>query len=131
MAVMSAKLFLSRGVLNDHQLFDLAYDLAKRLLSKQLPKDKIRKLMNFLRYYKRFESPEMFAKFEREIGILTERNITMGIEEFLLDRAKKEGIEQGEYKKSLAIAREMKNDGIPLNQIAKFTKLSIEEIESL
>ena len=63
----------------------------------------------------------------------------MGIEEFLLDNAKKEGklegieegIEKGIEKNSREIAIEMKKDGIPLTQIARFTKLSIEEIEKL
>jgi predicted transposase YdaD len=171
MAVLSAKLFLSRNSLNDQQVFDLAYDLAKRLLKKQMPKDKIRKVMNFLRYYRRFENPEMFAKFEQEISILTERNITMGIEEFLLDRAEKQGIEKGielgieqgiekgmeqgiekgieqgiekgieqgielgiekgKHEETLAIAREMKKDCIPVAQIQKFTRLSVAEIEKL
>ena len=51
----------------------------------------------------------------------------MGIEEFLLDRARKEG----KHEEAIAIAREMKADGIPIEQIAKFTKLSIEEIKRL
>ena len=49
----------------------------------------------------------------------------------VLDYALKEGIEKGEYKKALDIAREMKKDGLPIEQIVKFTKLSIEEIEKL
>jgi hypothetical protein len=46
--------------------------------------------MTFLRYYLRFENPEIFTKFEEEIAVLTERKVTMGIEEFILDQAKKE-----------------------------------------
>jgi hypothetical protein len=45
----------------------------------------------------------------------------------VLDYAAKEA----EYKNSLAIAKEMKKDGLPLAQISKFTKLSIEEVEKL
>src|SRR5690606_14656056 len=49
--------------------------------------------------------------------------------------AKKQGIAQGiaegERKKAIEMAREMKKDGLPVEQIAKFTKLSIEEIEKL
>jgi len=37
---------------------------------KQMPKDKIRKVMNFLRYYIHFENPEMIAEFEQKINIL-------------------------------------------------------------
>ena len=40
-------------------------------------------------------------------------------------------VKEAEYKNSLAIAKEMKKDGLPLAQISKFTKLSIEEIEKL
>lgn len=135
MVVLSAKLVLSSKKLEDQQLFDLAYGLAKRLLNKQMPKDKIRRVMNFLRYYLRFENQEMFIKFEQEIGNLTNKNITMGIEEFLLDRAEKEGIEKGiqkgKHEEALAIAREMKKEKFPVEQIAKFTKISVEEIEKL
>ena len=51
--------------------------------------------MNFLRYYIHFDNPEMITKFEQEISILTKGETTMGIEEFLLNQAKSEGIEQG------------------------------------
>jgi hypothetical protein len=107
MAVLTAKLSLSRPALKDQQLFDLAYDLAKRLLTKQMPKGKIRKLMNFLRHYMRFENKEIIAKFEKEISILTERSTTMGIEEFLLDQAKSEGMTQKELEKNIAFTRNL------------------------
>ncbi|EHQ30063.1 hypothetical protein [Mucilaginibacter paludis] len=67
----------------------------------------------------------------------------MGIEEMLLAEAKEEGkIEgklqgklegklEGEREKALAIATEMKKDGIPNEQIARFTKLPVEYIEKL
>jgi predicted transposase YdaD len=91
--------------------------------------------MTFLRYYLRFENHETLTKFEQQITVLTGGSNTMGIEELLLDRAKKEGIEEGiekgEYKKALDVARETKNDGIPFAQIEKFTRLSMEEIEKL
>ena len=115
MAVLTAKLALSRPALKDQQLFDKAYDLAKRLLTKQMPKGKIRKLMTFLRYYLLFENPEIIAKFEQEITILTGGDSTMGIEEFLLDSAEKKGIEKGiekgmtqkELEKNIAFTRNL------------------------
>jgi len=59
----------------------------------------------------------------------------MGIEELIVDQAKKEGIEKGiekgELSKAKSIARAMKNDGISIEQIAKFTGLSVNEIEKL
>ena len=107
----------------DELLLTLKLNLARLMLAKQIAKEKIRVLMNFLKYYVRFENQEINAKFEQELEILTERSTTMGLEELLLDRAKHEGV--------IAVAREMKKDGIPLAQIAKFTKLTIKEIENL
>ncbi|EHQ26815.1 hypothetical protein Mucpa_2703 [Mucilaginibacter paludis DSM 18603] len=46
-------------------------------------------------------------------------------------KGREEGREEGEYRKSLAIAAEMKKDGFSVEQINKFTKLSVEEIERL
>jgi len=43
MAALTAKLALARPAIKDQQLFEMAYDLAKRLLNKQMPKAKIRK----------------------------------------------------------------------------------------
>ncbi|SHM97891.1 Rpn family recombination-promoting nuclease/putative transposase [Mucilaginibacter sp. OK098] len=135
MAILSAKLAISRQSLDDQRLFDLAYDLAKRLLNKKMPKDKIRKVMNFLRHYPRFENPEMFSKFEKEISILTEGSTTMGIEEFLLDQAKKEGlekgIEKGIEKNTIDTALKMKESGLDLSLISNITGLSIKKIEKL
>ena len=127
MAVLSAKLSLQRPELKDQQLFEQAYGLARRLLTKQIPKQKIRKVMTFLRYYLRFDNPEISAKFVKALKVLTEKSNTMGIEELLLDQAKKEG----KLEDAKEIASAMKNEGFPVDQIAKFTKLSIDEIEKL
>ncbi|EHQ26285.1 hypothetical protein Mucpa_2146 [Mucilaginibacter paludis DSM 18603] len=55
-----------------------------------------------------------------------ERGIQKGIEKGI-----EQGIEKGEYKKSIKVAIEMKKEGIPNTQIAKFIKLPIEVIEKL
>jgi predicted transposase/invertase (TIGR01784 family) len=51
--------------------------------------------------------------------------------DYAVSTAEARGMEKGEYKKALDIAREMKKDGLPLAQISKFTKLSVQEIEKL
>ena len=63
----------------------------------------------------------------------------MGTREYLLDKAKKEGIQtgiekgkaDGERKKAIAIALEFKKMGLPIADIAKGTGLTVEEIEKL
>ena len=143
MAILSAKLALSHHSFDEQQFFHLAFNLAKRLLNKQIPKEKIRKVMNFLRYYLRFENPQMIIKFEQEITTLTERSVTMGIEEFLLDQAEKkgvekgiekgieEGIEKGIEKTKREIALNMKNSGLDISLIANITGYSIEDIKRI
>ncbi len=73
----------------------------------------------------------MFIKFEDKIATLTERNTTMGIEEFLLDRAEKNGIEKGREENTREIALRMKKSGFDISLIANITGLSVEEIEKL
>lgn len=139
MVVLSAKLMLSKQKTNDEQLFARAYDLVKLLLSKHISKGKIRNVMNFLKYYIRFENPEMIGKFESEIALLTERSITMGIEELIIDRARKEGIlegreegiEEGVKKNQRENALKMKQSGFDIKIIADITGLSLAEIKKL
>ena len=52
-------------------------------------------------------------------------------EEKAEERGIEKGIERGEYKKAIAIARELKKEGLAIEFIAKTAKLSIEEIEKL
>ena len=76
----------------DEFLYVFKSNVARQLLVKELPKKKIRMLMNFLRFYVRFDNPDYNTTFDREVEILTDRNETMGVEEIILDLAKKEGI---------------------------------------
>lgn len=118
-------------------MLDLKINLARELLSRSIPKTKIRVLINFLRYYVRFSDPINNSIFEQEINNITGGTNTMGLEELLLDRAKKEGIREAEIKaesKALeekkAIAKNLKDKGIDLKIIAEATGLSLEEIQS-
>ncbi len=49
----------------------------------------------------------------------------------VLDYAVQEALEKGKHENAMTIAKEMKKEGMPVAQISKFTKLSIEEIEKL
>ncbi|WP_294346602.1 hypothetical protein [uncultured Sphingobacterium sp.] len=79
------------------------------------------------------------SKFEKEIETKIGRSDTMGTQEYLLDKAEKKGIQKGIQKgkiegkreEAIAIALEFKKMGLPIGDIAKGTRLSIEEIEKL
>ena len=47
------------------------------------------------------------------------------------EEGKEEGIEEGSKQKAYEIAKSMLEENIPIEAIAKFTKLNIEEIEQL
>ena len=76
----------------DELLLGLKLKLAHEMLAKQIPKEKVRVLINFLRYYVRFENKETNVTFDTEFEKLTERSNTMGIEELLLEKARHDGV---------------------------------------
>jgi len=116
----------------DELLFGLKLNLAKQLLVKQITKDKVRVLMNFLKYYVRFENPDINAKFEQEVEILTERSTTMGIEELLLDRAKREGKAEGKAEGKQDVIENMITElGLADEQIARIAKVSLEFVQKV
>jgi predicted transposase/invertase (TIGR01784 family) len=55
----------------------------------------------------------------------------MGLEEFLLDQAEKQGMEKGRKEGIRATALKMKNNGLNLDLISNITGLSVEEIQKL
>ena len=68
------------------------------------------------------------AKWDYENSIAYAKEIAA---EEGLKKGMEKGMEKGEYKKAVDIALEMKKDGLPVAQISKFTKLSVQEIEKL
>jgi len=88
--------------------------------------------MNFLRYYVRLENPETSRKFEQEIETITQINTTMGIEQFLLERAKKEGINQGtQQEKRVLVTRLLAKTSFTSEQIADIVDVSVAFVEQV
>lgn len=89
--IMTVLLAIKQKRIEESELLRMKLDLAKNLLSRKLSSDKTRSLMSFIKHYLYFEDNEYNNKFEQEIAQLTNNNETMGIEEFLMDRAEKKG----------------------------------------
>ncbi len=128
------------GFERDELLLSLKLNLVRQLLLKQIKKDKVRVLMNFLRYYVRFENQDINSKFEQQVEILTERSTTMGIEELLLDRAKKEGIAEGKAEGKTEGKAEGKHEvienlivklGLSDEQAAEIANVSVEFVSKV
>jgi predicted transposase/invertase (TIGR01784 family) len=132
--ILTVLLNLKRQTTEEKTLLNLNLEIVKNLYKKGFPKEKVRSVMNFLQHYLRF-NPENSIIFEKEIDIIKGKTGTMGIEQFLLDRATKKGIEKGiekgVRKKEIEIVLSLVEDGFEIPRIAKVTKLSIEQVEKI
>nr|WP_121274013.1 Rpn family recombination-promoting nuclease/putative transposase [Pedobacter schmidteae] len=121
----------------DKKESELVTDLDKWFyLLKNLSRlDKIPDFMDKRVFQKVFKIAEMskMTKEEREqyySDVKAKSDWNAGIR-YAAEKAKAEGQKEGEYKKTLEIALEMKKEELSIEQIIKITKLSAEEIEAL
>ena len=134
MVILVVQAAIHSNKLNDEELLSLKINLTKRLLTKRIDKTKIRKLLNFLKFYIRFENNETVVKFEKELDFITQNKQTMGLEEFLLDRAKKEGVKQERLKKNIDFTQSLlQNTDFSVEKIADLVGVSedfVTEVKS-
>jgi len=127
---------------SDEGLMSIKHDLYDEMMKRKMGKRSRQGLYDFLTYYVSFQNDENLVIFDKEIKEKLGRSDTMGTREYLLEKAKSTGLQKGLEKGRLEeraraeaekfdIAREMKRDGLSVEQISRFTKLSIEEIEKL
>ena len=93
--ILTVLLALKSKKLNNDDLYNLKYSLAKTLVSRRIEKKKINDLLIFLQRYVTFADSGYNVKFDKEIDELIENRTAMGIRELVLDQAKNEGIERG------------------------------------
>ena len=91
LVILTVLTALKKGKIPDEKLLNLKISLVKLLLQKEIPKPKIESILIFLRDYVRFDNVEIMTKFDAELNLITNKHATVGIKEFLLERAKKEG----------------------------------------
>jgi len=125
--ILTALLEIKKGKIHGKELIDLKIDLVKNLLEKGFQKEKIRHLMNFLKYYVRLKKDDLEI-FEHKLSHLTGKTYPMGIEQFLLHRERKQGIEQGILKKTTEMVLSLYDDGFEIETITKHAKLSTDDV---
>ena len=86
---------LKRNKLKDLDLLKVKTTLVKKLTQKQVPKQKIFNLIEFIRHLVRFEKKEFISKFEKNIQPITKKYPSMGIQELLMKTREEEGMEKG------------------------------------
>jgi predicted transposase/invertase (TIGR01784 family) len=93
--ILTVLLALKQKKLDDSELYNQKLELARNLLSRKIPAEKTKRLLRFLKYYVRFDKKENIANFDNAIQELTNKKGIMGIEEYLIEQAEKEGIRKG------------------------------------
>lgn len=102
---------------DDQALRALKLDLIGRLKMRNIPRDKITLIINFIKFYLPFTNSEIEANFEQDLMVLTQTDKPMGLIEAILEDVKQQGLEQGlEQGRELGIV-----EGIALEK-REFTK---------
>jgi len=98
---LTVLLALKRKRLTDDDLLKLKLQVFRNLIQRKIAPEKLRGLHAFLKLYVHFATPETNIKFDTETKLLTNNKTTMGIEEFVLNRAEKKGFAKGREEESL------------------------------
>jgi hypothetical protein len=94
------------------QIGESSIFLIRRLLEKGYDKKKAQRVLNFIRFFARFNMPKNFTIFEQNLEQLTKNRIPMGIEEAIIQEAKRQGIEQGIDKASSKASNKASNKAL-------------------
>ena len=124
------------------------FGLARRLLSKGYKKKKIRKILDFIKYYVQLQQPEKIINFDQRIfknkepmgiteGILAEvkekaiqfgkvQGISEGIEKGI-----EQGISKGKKLNTIEIIQNGYAKGVSIQTLAEITGWSVEQIQQV
>ena len=133
-----------REKLSEEDLADLKIDLMRRLLTSNYDKNRIRKLLVFIKTYLRFEKPENILKFEENYLELLKIDKPMGVIEILAKQAKEEIatiqtqakhaqeqiIAQAEKEKKIAVSN-LRKEGFSTEKIAYLLGMDVDKVKTL
>jgi predicted transposase YdaD len=140
--MLTVLLALKKKRVDEIKLVDLKMDIVKHLYRKEIPKKKIQAVMNFLKHYVRFNEENTLI-FDKKLDSFTGKSYPMGIEQFLLQRAKKEGVIEGELKGiekgiqegvDIQLKETIKNarlENMSIESIARIVKLLPERVRQI
>jgi predicted transposase YdaD len=80
---------------DEQKLAQLKLDMIRRLLKRNLSKDRIKVIIGFISLYVDFENSEIKTKFEQDLMVITKATQPMGFEQAIQEEFKKQGLEQG------------------------------------
>ena len=131
----TARVELNTDELDDEKLLALKKELIRNLFKHGVAKQKIKKLLNFIRYYTSFEQDDFLRKFEKAILEITKSREVMGIEEAILHEVKTKGFEEGKKEGIEEYARLMVikswNRGMNEKEIAEFVEVPLGKVQTI
>jgi predicted transposase/invertase (TIGR01784 family) len=101
-------------------------ELVRELYKAGFERSKIQHIFDFIRLYVRFEKPEKELELEEKLESITKPSKPMGIREAVMTEIQRIGEEKG--KKEAAFG--MFAEGLPVEAVARITKLPLATIEA-
>jgi predicted transposase/invertase (TIGR01784 family) len=115
----------------DSRLLDWKISLVEKLKEAGYEKEKIKRILNFIRYYIGFKEEKKSLEFEEKVQSIIKNRTNMGIEEAIKKEIREKSLKEGEKKNRLETAKKMKEEGFDIPTIARITGLKEQEINAL
>ena len=125
---------------DDSQKLGFKIQLVKRLLQRNMSRERIKKVLEFIKYYSKFDQPELYDKFEH---IIQPNRKKMGILELVEKQAKRyykkkgrqegrqEGLAEGRQATLQVIIKKLLSKGLSDAQIMELLEVPATLIESV
>jgi len=141
-AVMEAAWQFLKRPKDEQKLAQLKLDMIRRLLKRNLPKDRIKVIIGFISLYVDFENSEIKTKFEQDLMVITKATQPMGFEQAIQEEFKKQGLEIG-LEQGIEIGEanrdeellnnavpELMQEGFSAERIAAILNLPLESVQT-
>ena len=119
---------LNHHKLSDEERMRQKMKVVNRIRNATYPIEKIRKLIDFIKYYVQFQKSEHYRKFEETI---TKSSKPMGITEGILEQVRSESMALGSVNQSKVAIRNLHLEGMSISKIATILEMEIAKVEAL
>jgi predicted transposase YdaD len=132
--ILAARTSLLEGKIPPADLLDRKVLIARKLLRKGFSLRKIRAIFVFLENYVAFDDPEMNLNFKNRIESKDKNNI-MGIDEYLKQVGREEGLaeglEKGKEESNRLFVENLLKEGFPTKKIASLANVTLAFIKTV
>jgi hypothetical protein len=133
--LLAARTSLLEGKISESDLLNRKVLIASKLLKKGFSKRKIKAIFVFLENYILFDDPQMNLNFKKRIQSHDKNNI-MGIDEYLKQGGKEEGLAEGleqgrENSSRLFVENLLKDGSFSMDKIASFANVTVDFVKEI